>query len=341
MKRESGIRVPPSCRMESVTEHRALNRCFEKAVDVLNIRGGHVNEQFCGVLWHCGDSSAAFAVSENTKELYESVSHPQFGEIPVHRDDSMAFLREDLRSAYREGEERIVRQIQEVSLHVDNNMDALLRRVIEEGRGALTELGRQYKALLQATETTAFDVRAVQEAVSRLRPIGEDDAVLQLQSALSELPEMISSASEEQRKALEESVQKQLADVVQDLKVSFDVASSCISEKQELLGLVHMHTTQLLEQGHLVPWTPVLLPRKIARKLRHHFCGRPSMYRKAKRFATDATRMATDSFYLYFCCAVSGRIASTNGGRGFELRVPRAWFAQALPYLKTLRLLVS
>eukprot|EP00975_Prorocentrum_lima_P037353 7860273-Prorocentrum_lima.AAC.1 len=256
MKGESGIRVPTNCRVATVAEHRALNECFAKTVRALDIRGGDVREQFCGVLWYCGDSSAAFAVSEKTKELYEPVSHPQLGEIPVHRDDASGFRHEDQRSAYREGEERIVRQIQEVSLHVDNNMDALLRRVIEEGRGALTELERQYKALLQATETTAFDVRAVQEAVSRLQPIGEDDTVLQLQSALSALPEMISSASEEQRKALEESVQKQLADVVEDLKVSFDVASSCISEKQELLGLVHMHTTQLLEQTHLVPWTP-------------------------------------------------------------------------------------
>eukprot|EP00968_Pinguiococcus_pyrenoidosus_P025990 scaffold7044_cov216-Pinguiococcus_pyrenoidosus.AAC.15 len=102
------------------------------------------------------------------------------------------------------------------------------------------------------------------------------------------------------------------------------------------------YSQQTFTGYHHVPCTPLILPASIARELRAVFEGRdPSRWRRLARFLTDRTRILKEKKYLYFWCPVTGRIAETNDGRGYELEVPREWVTKYAKLVQVLRVLLD
>eukprot|EP00968_Pinguiococcus_pyrenoidosus_P022808 scaffold3374_cov153-Pinguiococcus_pyrenoidosus.AAC.2 len=102
------------------------------------------------------------------------------------------------------------------------------------------------------------------------------------------------------------------------------------------------YSKQTFAGYHHVPCTPLILPASIARELRAVFEERdPSRWRRLKRFLTDRTRILKEKKYLYFWCPVTGRIAETNDGRGYELEVPREWVTKYAKLVQVLRVLLD
>eukprot|EP00968_Pinguiococcus_pyrenoidosus_P023466 scaffold3808_cov222-Pinguiococcus_pyrenoidosus.AAC.10 len=79
---------------------------------------------------------------------------------------------------------------------------------------------------------------------------------------------------------------------------------------------VSRQVAQLAMKEHALPCTPLLLPAELAAQIQILLTGR-----------TDIRKgWVSDKYYLFFVCPVTGRIAPTNGGKGYELKVLKEKF---------------
>eukprot|EP00968_Pinguiococcus_pyrenoidosus_P012483 scaffold1096_cov171-Pinguiococcus_pyrenoidosus.AAC.4 len=79
---------------------------------------------------------------------------------------------------------------------------------------------------------------------------------------------------------------------------------------------VSRQMAQLAMREHALPCTPLLLPAELAAQIQILLTGR-----------TDIRKgWVADKYYLFFVCPVTGRIAPTNGGKGYELKVLKEKF---------------
>jgi len=98
--------------------------------------------------------------------------------------------------------------------------------------------------------------------------------------------------------------------------------------------------SQLLPRKGAVPFTPLVLPLEMAKRIQKLFDGKSVAQREwysiASWMRAYQPRLLVDKFQLFFVCPVSGRIARTNGGKGFKLKVLKENFQAFAPFMQFL-----
>eukprot|EP00968_Pinguiococcus_pyrenoidosus_P014918 scaffold1364_cov383-Pinguiococcus_pyrenoidosus.AAC.3 len=97
--------------------------------------------------------------------------------------------------------------------------------------------------------------------------------------------------------------------------------------------------SQLFSGEYALPCTPLLLPFKVAKLVEEHLTGTKMSW--CTYIRRHKLRLATDKFFLFFVCPVSGRIAKTNGGKGYKLSVVKERLRPLLPLLRFAAFLIK
>uniref|UniRef100_A0A7R9U9Z2 Uncharacterized protein n=1 Tax=Pinguiococcus pyrenoidosus TaxID=172671 RepID=A0A7R9U9Z2_9STRA len=205
----------------------------------------------------------------------------------------------------------ISRKLDRMLEKMDDSFDNLMKHSLQ--RSDLMEILESYQASIQRGYR---DARIEQERFEELGLV-----------PVATVMEML-----EQQSSKQDLVSQRLLEAIEDVK-------NAIQEKGSILETM---VESVVHADSEIPCTALLLPQALARRLRDNFAGKPvSRWRRFKRGFSTKTSALSKPLYLYFFCPVTGHIMPSNGGRGFELFVPREWFSSVSPYLKPLSALLN
>eukprot|EP00968_Pinguiococcus_pyrenoidosus_P024140 scaffold4318_cov182-Pinguiococcus_pyrenoidosus.AAC.1 len=205
----------------------------------------------------------------------------------------------------------ISRKLDRMLEKMDDSFDNVMKHSLQ--RPDLLEILESYQASIQRGYR---DARIEQERFEELGLV-----------PVATVMEML-----EQQSSKQDQVSSQILEAIEDVK-------NAIQEKGSILETM---VESVVHADSEIPFTALLLPQALARRLRDNFAGKPvSRWRRFKRGFSTKTSALSKPLYLYFFCPVTGHIMPSNGGRGFKLSVPQDWFLSVSPYLRALSALLN
>eukprot|EP00968_Pinguiococcus_pyrenoidosus_P024681 scaffold4969_cov293-Pinguiococcus_pyrenoidosus.AAC.1 len=201
----------------------------------------------------------------------------------------VAGLRADMKHEFQ----KVHRRFDEFRDVMDHSFDRVIRYSLD--RPKLLEILDSYRCAVQNGGGTANDgEQHVQYQKLGLVPVATVMEFLEQQSS--------------------KQLSHRILEAIEDVK-------NAVQEKGSILETM---VESVVHADNEIPCTALLLPQALARRLRDNFAGKPvSRWRRFKREFSTKTSPLSKPLYLYFFCPVTGHIMPSNGGRGFELFVPR------------------
>jgi len=249
-------------------------------------------------------------------KAHEAEEHGNLPVAPTNgQDDRVLWELKDLRSDIKEGFQGLHTRFDDMLDRIDASFGRLISNSLQ--RHDLLDVLESYQASVE--KARRGDVNQSDDCAQHLR---------QQYAGLGLVP--IERLTKQTRDL--DKFSQRILEAIEDVK-------NAVQEKGSILETM---VESVVHADNEIPCTALLLPQALARRLRDNFAGKPvSRWRRFKREFSTKTSPLSKPLYLYFFCPVTGHIMPSNGGRGFELFVPREWFSSVSPYLKPLSALLN